>query len=461
MKNSILESLQHIVGRDFVSNETEELFLYSKDLGSGRSGRLDYVVVPGSVAEVQRIVEIAGKKKIPLTPVGAGLNLSGLTIPANGGIAMDMKRMDNILKVNESSRYVVVEAGVTIGKLVAHLKKRHPKLRFSVPDAPPTATVTANAIFNGSGHLSKYGVHPDMINGLEVVLPNAEICRIGSCAVSPYWFGRSPLPELTGLFVNWFGTTGVVTRMSLKLYPRHGMREMFFFMFTDPRVIPKALKELTATELMEDIIVLVYRMPGRAELSNLLIVYVTADSQKELDLKVALFSELLTRGKDSDIVSVPKRMFPEKFLRDYLAEPKSAMEIADLKKGGGFEYLGVHFPNELIPKAYWKGCKIAKKSSFDGPIFTIRNIGVGHGVIFTFMYPFDRSDEKSLSNCQNALINTTQMALDLGGVPWKPSIEEQQMLLKRMDPGTLNLIKTIRQTLDPDGIMNPGQWDIS
>lgn len=461
MKNSILKSLQCIVGEDFVSNEAEELFLYAKDLGSGRSGRLDYVVLPGSVDEVQKIVKIAGQKKIPLTPVGAGLNLSGLTIPAKGGIAMDMKRMDNIHEVNESSRYAVVEAGVTIGKLVAHLKKKYPKLRFSVPDAPPTATVTANAIFNGSGHLSKYGVHPEMINGLEVVLPNAEICRIGSCAVSPYWFGRSPLPELTGLFVNWFGTTGVVTKMSLKLYPRHEMREMLFFMFTDPGVIPKVLKGLTNTELIEDIIILVHRMPGRVDLTNLLIVYVTADNQKEFDLKTALFTELLTHGKKNEVVSVPKEVFPEKFLRDYMAEPKSAMEIADLKKGGGFEYLGVHFPNELIPEAYWEGCKVAERCGFDGPIFTIRNIGVGHGVIFTFMYPFDRSDEKSLANCQKALIDTTQMALDLGGVPWKPSIKEQQMILKRMDPGALDLMKTIRRTLDPDGIMNPGQWDIS
>lgn len=460
MKNSILLSLQRIVGEDFVSSDAEDRFLYSKDLGSGESGRLDYVVVPGSVDEVQRVVEIAGKNKMPLTPVGAGLNLSGLTIPAKGGIAMDMKRMDNILEVNESSRYVVVEAGVTVGKLVAHLKKNHPKLRFSVPDAPPTATITANAIFNGSGHLSKYGVHPEMINGIEVVLPNAEICRLGSCAVSPYWFGRSPLPELTGLFVNWFGTTGVVTQMSLKLYPRHRIREMLFFILPDPGVIPEVLKRLTATELMEDIIVLVHRMPGRVDLTNLLVVYVTADDPNEFDLKVSLFTKLVTHGSTNDILSVPKEMFPEKFLIDYMAEPKSSMEIADQKKGGGFEYLGVNFPNELIPQAYCEGCRIADQYSFDGPIFTIRNIGVGQNVIFTFMYPFDRSDEKSLANCRKALIDTTRMALDFGGVPWKPSIKEQQMILKRMHPGTVNLMKTIRQALDPDGIMNPGQWDI-
>lgn len=460
MKDSILLSLQRIVGPDFVSSDTEERFLYSKDLGSGRSGHLDYVVLPGSVDEVQKVIEIAGQNKMPVTPLGAGLNLSGLTIPTRGGIALDTKRMDGILEVNETSRYVVVEAGVTIGKLSAYLKKNHPELRFSVPDAPPTATITANAIFNGSGHLSKYGAHPEMINGLEVVLPNAKVCRLGSCAVSPYWFSRSPLPELTGLFINWFGTTGVVTKMGLKLYPRHKMREMLFFMFTDPGVIPGVIKRLTATELLEDILLLVYRIPGRTNLTNLLIVYITADTQEEFNLKASLTENLATRGGSNGIESVPREIFPEKFLNDYMGEPKSAMEFADLKRGGGFEYLGVDFPVELIPEAYWEGRRIAEEFDPDGPIFTIRNIGVGQSVMFTFIYPFNRGDEKSLENCQKALVASTQMALNLGGVPWKPSIEEQQMILKNMDPATVNLMKTVRQAIDPDGIMNPGQWEM-
>lgn len=460
MKDAVLKALQRIVGEDFVSNRPEELFLYSRDLGSGRSGRLDYVVVPGSSDEVRKVVGIAGDNRIPLTPMGAGLNLSGLTIPTQGGIVMDMKRMDDILEVNEASRYAVVEAGVSVGKLVAHLKRHHPKLRFSVPDAPPTATITANAIFNGSGHLSKYGVHPEMINGLEVVLPNAKICRLGSCALSPYWFARGPLPDVTGLFINWFGTTGVVTKMSLKLYPRHRMREMLVFSLADPKAIPGVLGRMTATELMEDILVLVYQMPGRSDLTTQLIVYVTADTQKEFDLKASLCMELLTRGNAGKIVRIPNEMLPEKFLGDYMAEPKTSMEIADREKGGGFEYLGVNFPLEVIPEAFDEGCRIAEQYGFPGPVFTIRNIGVGQSVVFTFIYPFDRSDETRLADCQNALIETTRMALDLGGVPWKPSLEEQLMIREKMDPATVHLMRTVRQAIDPDRIMNPGQWEL-
>ncbi len=462
MENSVYLSLQKIVGNDFVSNHTEELFLYSRDIGSGMSGKADYLVLPGGREEVQKVVEIACKNKIAITPMGAGLNLSGLTTPNRGGIVLDMKRMDKILEINETSRYVLVEPGVTLGKLLFYLKKHHPQLRFSVPDAPPTATITGNALFNGSGHISKYGAHPEMINGLEVVLPNAEICQLGSCSISPYWFSKSPLPDLIGLFVNWFGTTGIVTKLSLKLYPRHKIRRMLFFALPSPDAMPYVLQKLTETELIEDIIILVYKIDGRKNLTNLLVVYITAETPKEFDLKAELFKEILTRQnrKDNEIIHLPEEIFSPEFINNYMAEPKYEMKIADLKKGGGFEYLGVNFPLELIPDAYRKGCLIAQKYDFDGPVFTIRNIGIGQSVIFTFMYPFNRADEMSLENCRHALIETTQMALDLGGVPWKPTIEEQQMILKKMNPVTISLINKVKKTLDPNGIMNPGHWEI-
>ena len=142
-----------------------------------------------------------------------------------------------------------------------------------------------------------------------------------------------------------------------------------------------------------------------------------------------------------------------------MAEPKRGMDIADQKKGGGFEYLGVQFPLEKIPHAYRQGVKIADTHDFQGPVFTIRNIGLGHSVIFTFMYPFNRADESSLTHCRNALIETTQAALELGGVPWKPSRPEQAMIMGKMDPAARELIGRIKAMMDPGGIMNPGHWE--
>ena len=458
IEDAVYMSLQKIVGKDFVSNRQEELYIYSRDLGASEPGKVDYLVVPRTVEEIQEVVKLACSKKIPIVPLGGGLNLSGLTVPFHGGIVLDMKRMDDIIEVNESSRYVLIEAGVTLGKLISYLRKNHPDLRCSVPDAPPMATIAGNALFYGSGHLSRYGAHSEMINGLEVVLPTGEICRLGSCAISPSWFSRSPLPDLLGLFINWFGTTGVVTKVSLRLYPRHRIRDMLIFRIQSPDAIPDAIQRITATEMMEDVLIIVMMPETSKIIMNLLLLYVTADSDKEFNFKQSLFKEMFEGSK---ILNVPKEIFPPKLRSQFMAEPKHGIEDpADARKGGGFDYVGANLPLDQVPGAYRRGVEIAHKYGFNGPLYTIRNIGIGQGVIFTFIYSFNRADEESLENSRKALIETTDMVLDVGGVPWKPSIDEQQRIIQKMDPVTFDLMNKIRGLLDPNGIMNPGNWQM-
>ena len=77
----ILKQLQEIVGKEFASNTKEDLFIYSQDPGASESRPVDFVILPKTVEEVQKIVELANKEKIPLIPMGGGLTLSGLVIP--------------------------------------------------------------------------------------------------------------------------------------------------------------------------------------------------------------------------------------------------------------------------------------------------------------------------------------------------------------------------------------------
>ena len=199
-RNKILKNLEEIVGKDFVSNKLEELYIYSQDPGASVPRPIDFVVMPKTVEETQNIIKLANKNKIPLVPMGGGLTLSGLVIPVKGGIVIDMKRMNNIIEINEFSKYALIEAGVTTGQLLSYLNNNYPNLQPPVPDAPPSATVAGNVLIHGSGYLSqKYGDHGALINGLEVVLPSGNICKLGSCSVSPFWFARGPIPDLIGL----------------------------------------------------------------------------------------------------------------------------------------------------------------------------------------------------------------------------------------------------------------------
>ena len=99
--DKVYEELCEIVGKEYVSNAKEDRFIYSRDQGVQTPHEPDYVVLPKMVEEVQKILLLANKEKIPIVPMGGGLVLSGLTIPLKGGIVLDMKRMNKIIEINE------------------------------------------------------------------------------------------------------------------------------------------------------------------------------------------------------------------------------------------------------------------------------------------------------------------------------------------------------------------------
>ena len=140
----IFRSLVEIVGERAVSNRPEELWFYARDPGVLPPHLPDYVVAPKTAEQVQGIVRLANAERIPVVPMGNGMALTGLVIPLKGGIVLDMKRMNRILEVNEKARYAVVEGGTSQGVLKAYLQDHHPRLRHSLPDAPPTTTIAAN-----------------------------------------------------------------------------------------------------------------------------------------------------------------------------------------------------------------------------------------------------------------------------------------------------------------------------
>ncbi len=455
----VYEELVKIVGEEWVSRNPEELYIYSCDPGTMPPAKPDYVVMPKSTEEVRKIVMLANKHRIPVVPMGAALSLSGLMRPLRGGIVIDMKRMDRIIEVNERSRYAVIEAGVSFGKLKAYLERHHPSLRISMPDAPPIASVAANALIHGSGRLSQvYGFHSEMINGLEVVLPNGEVCRIGSCSVSPYWFSRAPLPDLAGLFIGWFARTGVVTKLGIKLYPRQRYRDVMIFVTENPDYVSDVVWRVTQTEVAEDITIWAQPMPEWAEGFQHTTIYITANSEEELELKKKIIRSALRdyiKRKEGGFLYLPPAMKAR-----FLEEPMSQLvRFADVRRGGGFEYVGAMLPVEKFGEAYRRGMEIVKRLGVDYA-FSVRIIGRAHCMMFAYAYPFNRADEEDVKRAQAALHETNIAVLEMGGVPWKAEAPAQRLILERMDPATRKLMKAIIDLLDPNGIMNPGNWEV-
>lgn len=459
MEDRIYQSLAGIVGEKYVSSRPEELYLYSRDPGTMEPHAPDYVVLPGSVEEVQRIVLLANQERIPLVPLGGGLVLSGLSIPLRGGIVLDMKRMDRILEVNDRGRYALVEAGVPGGRLQAYLERYHPHLRHSMPDAPPIATVVGNALIHGSGHLSQvYGFHSDMVNGLEVILPTGEICKIGSSAVSPYWFSRAPLPDLAGLFLGWLGTTGIVTKLAIKLYPKQPLKDVLTFVTEDPELVPDIVYRVTATEMVEDLTIWAQPKPDWAEGFQNTDIFVTGNTEEELQFKRRTIRAALKDYIDSRQAGFNQMTGGMK--ATFLEIPQRSIgTFADVKKGGGFEYVGPIMPVEKFPEAYRAGMEIAAR--YDNTYsFTVRIIGRAHCMMFAFAYPFNRADAADVERAHMALHATNEAVLAMGGIPWKPEAPAQKLILEHMDANTLELMRRVQRLLDPNGIMNPGNWEV-
>ncbi|MFO7558204.1 MAG: FAD-binding oxidoreductase [Desulfobacterales bacterium] len=455
----ILEKLAGIVGPEYVSDQPEERYLYSMDPGTMAPRMPDIIAMPGTTEEVSKIVRMANEENIPVVPMGAGLVLSGLTRALKGGIILDLKRMNRILEVNEISRYAVVEAGASEGMLQAYLKKHHPELKHSMPDAPPIATIGGNIMIHGSGHMSHAaGFHSDMLNGLEVVLPTGEITKIGSCATSPYWYARAPLPDLAGLFLGWAGTTGIATKLAIKLYPNYPHNDIGIFVTDKPETVPDILYRITGVQVAEDMTAWMTPKPLWANGFQHINISYGANSTEELvwkrNLIRASVKEYIDK-KEAGFMAIPPIMKGR-----FLAIPSADLaRFADTRKGGGFEYVGAIMPVELFPKAYDSGMKIAERLQTTYSMGA-RIIGVNHCMMFFYAYAFNRADSEDVKRAQEALEATNHEVIKMGGLPWKAEEPAQKEIIEKMDPKMFELMNRVRDMLDPKRIMNPGNWEV-
>ena len=210
----IVEKIKSIVGAENVLTEYEERYCYSYDASWYRAAVPDVVVRPHTTEEVVMIVKLANEEKIPITPRGAGTNLTGGAVPVKGGIVMDMSGMNKILEINRTNLTAVIEPGVVHEELEKELAKYG---LFWPPDPASSSTCTMGGVLAecaGGMRALKYGTARDWVLGLEVALPTGEVIKTGAITLkSVTGF------DLTRLFVGSEGTLGIITKAFLKLRP--------------------------------------------------------------------------------------------------------------------------------------------------------------------------------------------------------------------------------------------------
>ena len=183
--------------------------------GLGRLiGTADALVFPISTKEVSLVLKYAWENRIPVTPRGAGTNLVGSTIPTEGGIVLDLSRMNRILEVDHETFTATAEPGVLLKDFQAFVEDSG---LFYPPDpGEKESTLGGNISTNAGGMRAvKYGVTRDYVRGLELVLADGTVLTAGSKNVKD----ASGL-SLKNLIVGSEGTLAIITKCILKLIPK-------------------------------------------------------------------------------------------------------------------------------------------------------------------------------------------------------------------------------------------------
>jgi len=211
----IRAELRAIMGEKHCLDRQEALVAYSYDAAPMQQSLPDAVVMPQSTQEVQQVMRVAARHQIPIVTRGEGSNLCAGTIPVGGGIVLVVNRMNKIVEIDEQNLTITVQSGVRTSDIHQAVEARG---LFYPPDpgSMVISTIGGNIALNSGGLRGlKYGTTKDYVLGLEAVLPNGEIIRIGGKLmkdVAGY--------DLTKLLVGSEGTLAIITQVILKLIPK-------------------------------------------------------------------------------------------------------------------------------------------------------------------------------------------------------------------------------------------------
>jgi glycolate oxidase len=210
----IFQELRSIVGKHGLVSSPEELHTYECDgLTNFRVMPLA-VLLPSDTQQVQAIVRVCHRERIPFVARGSGTGLSGGALPVDNGVVVSLARMNRILEVDLPNARVIVEPGV-INLDVTGRVQPHEYFYAPDPSSQSVCSIGGNVAENSGGaHCLKYGFTTTHVLGLEVVLPDGSLVHLGGkCLDMPGY-------DLMGVFVGSEGTLGIATKVTLRIVKR-------------------------------------------------------------------------------------------------------------------------------------------------------------------------------------------------------------------------------------------------
>jgi glycolate oxidase len=454
--NEVYQQIGRITGEDRVKIDDFERRMYSHDLASlpkimelGFKMMPDLVVIPKDAKEIAEIVMIAVKEGIPIVPRGGASWGLGGAMPVEGGIVIDLTRMNKILDIDEENNLVTLESGMT-WKMLHETLLKNGFMLGSYPSSAYAATIGGWINTGGVGVGSyKYGAAIDHIQSMEVVLPNGGILATGNGGM----IGTGSF-DLNRLFFGSEGTLGIITQVKMKMYPGPEELRPLSYGFSDLKALSKATSAITRSQV-EPLHVSFLDKNHFDFLRDIGMGGDTPEVGAMLNVTLEGDTEVLN-AEEALLDSISAEHGGEKQTRD-TAEHEWSERFYELrtKRAGPSAVLGEAFvPMASMADMASDIYKLIKKMKLRAAITGM--VGDRNTVVFM---PYYLSDERKMIRSMVSLSFVKKLgdlAFANGGRPAGLGLFFTGNLKKMYGPG-LDVMHDLKAVLDPHDVMNPGK----
>ena len=450
-KEDALNALKKEFGQQF-SNSKSVREQHTDTTTIHKSKLPDGVVFAENEDDVKRTIEVCNKYKCPIIPFGVGSSLEGHVNALYGGVSIDLNNMNKILNVSPEDSFAIVQPGVTREQLNTYL--RDTGLFFPI-DPGANASLGGMSATNASGtNAVRYGTMKDNVISLKVVMPNGEIVKTANKAKK-----SAAGYDLTRLIVGSEGTLGIITEITLKLY---GIPEVI----AGGRVTFPSIKDATEAvimviqtgipvariELLDEEQVKACNAYSKLDLpEEPLLLLEFHGSEVSVKEQSELFSEIATDfgGNNFEWTSNNEQ-------RNKLWKARHDAYYATKSSKPESEYIAtdVCVPISRLSECILETQKDLKKYSLYGHI--VGHVGDGNFHVQLMVNP---KDKKEINVLNTFLDRLSSRAINMDGTcTGEHGIGQgkKQYLIDELG-SSVNFMKRIKSTLDPNNIMNPGK----